>query len=260
MKLKVTRIGLMIMVICVLNLQKKRVKTAVYANAEHTIYLPTVIKPEIIIPEGTNRLENGSFEEGWTDMPPAQEILINQQPIGWTLSWVEPGDPLFDDPGITAEGVPESVHKHTNQLPPNEQPGGPDALILDGDWVYKTFHYGSPFGTELKQTVTDLPAGDEMRITAPIQLHLQGGTGPYSASSSLWVNNIGSWAYSIDMGDRQWCKHERLATVPSNGELEVIVRVKSKWPTSKDFFIDDIYMLPSHEPSPYPTMPLCTTN
>jgi len=258
LKLTLTTIVLIATMILAFNLQDNSLKTAVFANENHYIYLPTVLKPTI--PEGTNRLENGSFEEGWTDMPPAPGSLINQQPIGWTLSWVNIGDPLYDESGIVAGGVPEALHKHTLQLPPDERPGGPNALILDGDWVYKTFNDGSPFGTELKQTVTGLSTGAEMRITTPIQVHLHGETDPYGASSSLWVNGVGGWAYGIDTGDHQWCKHERLATVPANGEIEVVVRVKSKWPTSKDFFIDDIYMLPANEPSPYPAMPLCTTN
>ena len=37
-------------------------------------------------------LQNGSFSEGWDDMPPTSFHLINQQPKGWTLRWLEVGE------------------------------------------------------------------------------------------------------------------------------------------------------------------------
>ncbi len=259
MKMMLATAILTVTMILSFNLESVGLKTAVYADEDIFIYLPIILNPEIII-DNTNRFENNSFENGWTDFPPAPGNLINQQPTAWTVFWIEPGDPLFDDPNTLANGVPESIHKHTNQLPPSEQPGGTNALILDGDWVYKTFHFGASFGTEIKQTVTGLPSGAEMRITAPLQVHLHNDTDPYGAETSLWINDVGGWAHGFDMGDRRWCKHERLATVPENGELEVVVRMKSKWAQAKDFFIDDIYMLPFSEPSPFPDMPPCTAD
>ncbi len=74
-------------------------------------------------------LENGSFEdEGWTDLSP----VGNQQPVSWTLTWVEPGELLYDSDNDRAEVIPECVHKGSDQLPPDEQLGTPGALILDG--------------------------------------------------------------------------------------------------------------------------------
>ncbi len=233
--------------------------TAVYAAEDQFIYLPIIQKPAQVI-DTSNQIKNSSFENGWTDMPPAAGNLINQQPLEWTLFLIEVGDPLFDDANTLAEGTPESIHKKSDQLPPQEQPGGATPLILEGDYVYKTFHFGSPFGTELRQTVTGLPSGAEMRITVPLQVHLHGETDKYGAETSLWINDVGGWANGFEMGDRRWCKHEQLADVPANGELEVVVRMKSKWASAKDFFIDDVYMLPSSEPSPYPHMPPCTSS
>jgi len=37
-------------------------------------------------------LKNPSFEDGWQDLPPAPGNLTNQQPAGWTLRWLEPGE------------------------------------------------------------------------------------------------------------------------------------------------------------------------
>ncbi|MCP5094394.1 MAG: hypothetical protein GY943_02445, partial [Chloroflexi bacterium] len=86
-------------------------------------------------------LKNGSFTEGWTDMPPAPGNLINQQPNGWKLRWIEQDESLFGT-GDKATGVPECVHKLAKQLPANEQLGAKDALILAGDTTYKIFHFG----------------------------------------------------------------------------------------------------------------------
>ncbi len=64
-----------------------------------------------------------------------------------------------DDPKVgVVSGVAEMIHKLSHQLPPDEQLGGPKALILDGSAVYKMFHRGAAFGSQLTQTVR-LPAG-----------------------------------------------------------------------------------------------------
>ncbi|MBE2200152.1 MAG: hypothetical protein IAE79_16165 [Anaerolinea sp.] len=184
-------------------------------------------------------LRNGSFTEGWVDMPPASGFLINQQPNGWTLRWLPPGESLFgaDD---KAAGVPECVHKLSRQLPPNEQSGGANALILEGDTTYKMFHGAAPFGGELVQIVSGLQAGSRAKLIAPIQVHRHGDPDPYGAESGVWVNGEGRWVHSGDMGDRRWYEHVVEFTVPSSGTAEIIIRVKSKWPRAKDFFLDGI--------------------
>ena len=40
-------------------------------------------------------LINPSFEDGWQDVQ-ATPTLINQQPAGWDLRWLEPGELLWD--------------------------------------------------------------------------------------------------------------------------------------------------------------------
>lgn len=183
-------------------------------------------------------LQNGSFSEGWTDMPPAGN-LINQQPNGWTLRWIEPGASLFGA-GDTATGVPECVHKLSDQLPVNERLGGPDALILAGSATYKIFSGGPAFGAELSQTVRGLKPGSTATLTAPVLAVLHGEPDPFGAESGVWVNGKGAWVNGGEMGNRRWHRHKLSFQVPDNGEVEIAIRVKSKWPRKKDFFIDGV--------------------
>ncbi|MBK8900620.1 MAG: hypothetical protein IPM53_05510 [Anaerolineaceae bacterium] len=183
-------------------------------------------------------LKNGSFTEGWTNLPPYGN-LINQQPNGWTLRWIAPGESLFGA-GDTAGGVPECVHKLANQLPANEQLGGKDALILVGDTTYKVFHGGSPFGVELKQVVTGLKPGSKATLVVPILAVLYDEPDPYGAESGVWVNGEGQWVNGGQMGNRKWYRHMVTFTVPGNGTAIIEIRVKSKWPRKKDFFIDGL--------------------
>ena len=184
-------------------------------------------------------LKNGSFEDGWTDMPPAPGYLINQQPNGWTLRWIEPGEKLFDVDD-KASGVPECVHKLSKQLPANEQLGAADALILEGSVVYKIFHFGGSFGTELKQTVTGLKPGSTATLTVPILAVTYDQGDPYGTESGVWINGEGEWRNGNDMKNRVWFEHKVVFTVPDNGTAVIEIRVKNKWPVKKDFFIDNI--------------------
>ena len=183
-------------------------------------------------------LKNGTFTEGWVDMPPAGN-LINQQPNGWVLRWIEPGSSLFGA-GDKASGVPECVHKLASQLPANEQLGAKDALILAGSTTYKIFHAGSPFGAELKQVVTGLKPGSEATLEVPVLAVLYDEPDPFGAESGVWVNGQGQWVNGGQMGNRKWHRHKVTFTVPNNGTAIIEIRVKSKWPRKKDFFVDGI--------------------
>ena len=200
-------------------------------------------------------LKNGSFSEGWTDMPPAPGFLINQQPNSWTLRWIEPGGSLFGA-GDTASGVPECVHKLSDQLPQDERLGGSKALILAGNATYKIFNAGAAFGAELIQIVTGLQPGSSATLTAPVQLHKHGETDPFGAESGAWVNGEGHWVNGGEVGDRQWHNHKIDFTVPADGRAEIAIRVKSKWPRPKDFFVDGIKLEAiAGTPSDTPTDP-----
>lgn len=184
-------------------------------------------------------LRNGAFSEGWTDMPPAPGNLINQQPKGWTLHWLDLGETLYGTSDVVT-GIPECVHKLSNQLPANERLGEPNALILEGNATYKIFHFAGAFGAELKQTVSHLKPGTTATLTVPILAVLYDETDPYGAESGVWVNGGGAWVNGGAMGNRKWYRHKIEFTVPANGQATIVIRVKSKWPRKKDFFIDGI--------------------
>ncbi len=201
-------------------------------------------------------LKNGAFSDGWDDLPPAPGHLINQRPRGWTLRWIPPGGRLFESED-KAQGVPECVHKLSDQLPPHERLGADEALILAGNATYKIFHSGAPFGAELSQEVTGLQPGSVATLTVPILVDLHGETDRFGAESGVWVNDEGAWVDGFRMGDRQWHHHETTFTVPEDGRVKVAIRVKSKWPRSKDFFIDGITLdaVAMPEPPPDPETP-----
>lgn len=202
-------------------------------------------------PGGANKLVNGSFEDGWIDLPPAPGNLTNQQPVGWTLIWLAPGSPMWDSPADIARGVPECLHKPFWTLPPDEWLGGPKALILDGDVTYKMFHHGTSFGSQLSQVVDDLPSG-KYRLTVPVQLHWQEKLDPndptwdtYTAESGAWIlvngQKLGRWAHAREMGDRTWYYHVVEFELGSASDVEVLLRFKSKY-ANKDFFVDAVVL------------------
>lgn len=193
-------------------------------------------------------LKNGSFSNGWADMPPAAGHLVNQEPTHWTLRWLEPGESLFGA-GDTANGVPECVHKLSDQLPLDERLGGANALILAGNATYKIFNAGAAFGAELKQTVTGLQRDTKATLTVPVLVDLHGETDPFGAESGVWVNGEGQWVHSGVMKNRRWFRHIVEFTVPNTGDAEIVIRVKSKWPRPKDFFIDGIELEAIEDPT-----------
>lgn len=233
-------------------------------DPDETAHLPAVFKPEPTltpsptatfspwppwIPDPDNPVRNPSFEEGWETIE-----FGNQRPKKWQISWVQPGDPLYDAPDL-ATGICECVHKLAEQLPGNEQPGGPDALILSGTTVYKLFS-GQAWGTTISQTL-DLEPGSEWRLSVPVQLHNAGDTDAFGAESGVWVNDFGGWSNIEGMGDRQWCTHTRDVLVPDDGQLQIDIRFKSKRPLVKNFFIDDLRLVPAGAPDAHPDIDDC---
>ncbi len=199
-------------------------------------------------------LQNGNFMADWETLPAVAEAgyLRNQRPYHWQLEWLKPGQPLYDDPNSLVTGIPECVHKLSAQLPPNEQFGQPNALILDGSVTYKIFNSAAVFGAALSQTVSGLQPGSQATLTVPIQVHLHGETDAYGAESGVWVNGEGGWVHGFDMSDRRWYRHIITFTVPPSGQAEVVIRVKSKWVKGKDFFFDGITLEAQTAPSSPP--------
>lgn len=218
---------------------------ALRVNSGPQAFLPISIRPPE--PVVGPILVNGSFEEGWLTLPPVGNVS-NQQPNGWELTWVEIGQPLFDSPEI-AHGVCECLHKLVEQLPPHEQPGGTDPLILDGTTTYKVFHGGTSFGSTLAQTITGVPAGTVWQLRVPVRAHHHGGFELSDVETGVWVNDVGSWVSGAVMGDRTWYTHELTFTTPEDGEIEIVIRFKSRiqW-RAKDFFIDDVQLEQIVEP------------
>ncbi len=215
---------------------------------------PTLTPTPSPTPDPDNPLRNPSFENpNWSDLD-----SIKQQPADWTLTFVQPGQPLYDSPD-PATGSCECVHKWDWQLPSHERPGGEDPLILgNGELTFKIFS-GQAFGTQLSQTLF-LEPGSRWTLTVPLRVHLYGDVDPYAAESSVWVNNEGAWALGTEMGNRKWCKHVNTFTVPADGRVQIDIRVKNKYPNVKDFFIDELSLLPEHKVDPHGDMKMCVPN
>ena len=181
---------------------------------------------------------NPSFENGWTDIN-AGFSLINQQPNDWTITWLDVGEPLYASSSDVANGIPEIVHKLASQLPPNEQLGGPDALILDGTHVFKLFHAQASFGATLSQRVLNLEPDTRGNVVVPVNVHRHGATDPWGAEVGVFVNGSGQWFNSV-LTDKEWDFLSVDFDVDGNGEAMVDIYFKSKWNSPKDFFVDDI--------------------
>ena len=150
-------------------------------NYGHT-YLPLLSRQPLSQPAN---LVNGSFEAdtliNLSDQPPCHYFGFtdqpkgNQHPSGWTFYSPAAGQPLpFPTKmqmgtvvSATSGGPGEYVHKCWWQLPANERLGQPRGLILDGDWTYKVFNFGSPQALELSQVLTGTP-GLSMEVTGYI--------------------------------------------------------------------------------------------
>jgi len=193
---------------------------------------------------------NKSFEDGWENIY-AGNGLTNQQPSGWLIDWVEIGDPLYASSADKANGVPEMVHKQADQLPPDEQPGQPGELILDGNNVYKIFHAQASFGATLSQVVIGLKPNTTGTIKVPVNVHYHGATDPWGVEVGVFVNDGGQW-FNTTLKDKEWNYLDVSFDVDNRGEAHVEIYVKSKWNSPKDFFIDDISFdaIPTDGPPP----------
>ncbi len=190
-------------------------------------------------------LVNGGFEGCWDTIE-----LGNQEPHGWELTWIAIGEQVWDarypEP---ATAIAEMIHKLKKQLPPNEWPGAPNALILDGEATYKLFSEYNIFGSQLYQRVS-LPAGS-WRLVVPVQMHWHeapNGKDPYTAESGAWIisddTQSGAWANAQQMGDKTWFYHEVEFDLPTAGTVDVLIRFKSVYRSTKDFFIDAVRIEP----------------
>lgn len=186
-------------------------------------------------------LENGSFENGWSDVGDQQ-----QKPEDWALTWKQPGEAMLsagafpnDDPPVidTVGATPECVHMLAAQLPPNEQPGGVNALILDGETVYKVFR--NRFSATLSQVV-NVPDGARVRFSVPVQVHHH-NDGSYGACAArVFLDGATSpWAtFGAGLTDHEW---EILSVEAIAGNNSFVgVDLEGRAEADVTFFIDAI--------------------
>ena len=155
----------------------------------------------------TNIFVNPSFEYGWLTDP----LTGNQTPNGWTLTIRPPGTPMLSagvfpgesDPFDVVLTIPECVHKLTEQLPPDEQLGGENALILAGDATYKVF--GVCFSATLSQIIEVTP-GARVTFRVPVQVHHHDDGSWGACAFRIFVNDFRSpWLTFTDgLEDREW--------------------------------------------------------
>lgn len=186
-------------------------------------------------------MKNLSFEDGWETLPPTGNAgwLQNQRPNHWQLTILPPGTELWDSED-KATGESECVHKLAHQLPPSEQPGGSDPLVLDGETVYKVFHSGAAYGVELRQTVEGLKPGSSATAVVWIRVHDHKGTDPYGAEFQMISNGKGQWWHK-DAGQLvnfKWVKRQHTRTIGDDGRFELVIQLKTKYQLPVDWFLD----------------------
>jgi hypothetical protein len=221
---------------------------------EHRLYLPLIRTYKIT---GVN-IVNGAFEDRrwYTDYTHGG----NQWPYGWTFHSTEKNEvmpfPTKHQEGniipAIAGGWGEYVHKLAEQLPKNEYPGAPRALIIDGWTTYKAFSAAIPQALVLSQVLTGTP-GAWMQVDG----YILGETfdNPTPPNTKLeddhWVASVqlGNAAdtrtyvqmvqhYDVAGNERHWNHFVVTTVIPPSGQLLLKVIVQQNWAGRTDFFID----------------------
>lgn len=195
-------------------------------------------------------LANGGFSRGWIDLLP-YGALTNQQPHGYALTIRRPGMPLVSSGpgGYTGPDetpiynvvvvVPEVVHKHNMQLPPEERLGGSKALVLDGEYTLKVFSAVNPFSVDLTAWVV-APAAGKITITIPVQVHDHGDP---SVGAAVWRVVVGGtpfgWkTFGAGFLSRQWSRFQTEIDVDAGQAVEIMLQMESRALGGIDFFTD----------------------
>jgi hypothetical protein len=190
-----------------------------------------------------NLLRNGDFSGGWSTNP----TTGNQTPNGWALiinhvdsllSNIEPRG--AGDTEDHVQVIPECVHKLSAQLPENEQLGGPDALILEGDAVYKIFHEGGAFCVELVQIIEGLEPGRRVQCKAHVNTSSYNNADTGGAYWRFSVNGeYSKWlTYKTHFENKQWLPYTILTRVDNIGWVNFSLEFESHTVGNSDFFID----------------------
>jgi hypothetical protein len=190
----------------------------------------------------SNVFRNPSFEMGWRDLPPVGS-LINQEPLHWNLSWINPGEPM-PITGVEVQGVPECVHKLASDLPLDEQPGGADPLILDGNTVFKVFHAGATYSV-LLSTVIQTKINSVYSAVVPIRTHWHAGPNPDYSNCyvHVFVNSLHVDTFDgTSIQDRQWFYYNLDFTSSSDTTTFSLILQQTYPLAGLDFFIDALDM------------------
>lgn len=202
-------------------------------------------------------MTNLSFEDGWEDVLIGGEPgRAAQRPTGWSITALPIGSalkssgafPTDDVPTLETVGtIPECKHVHKDQLPPEEQPGGAKALILDGEWVYKAFSAYSPYSVTLSTTLsTEAESGQVVEVTVPVNVHYHpfpGGDG--SLGACRWRATVngqsGVWhTYKVNIEDRVYSFYRINANAGPDGAVVLSIDLESASEAGITYFVDDI--------------------
>ena len=141
--------------------------------------------------------------------------------------------------GRPINGGPECVHKHKDQLPPDEQPGGENALILDEEWTYKLFT-SATWKAELYQTVSGLEPGAEYKAIVPVNVHFDGRPEAYDPEDALFEIHLSSGEpvrhWTTKENERQWHYLECRGVAGSNGMITLTATPSVKWEHPTSYF------------------------
>ena len=189
---------------------------------------------------------NLSFENGWTNIEAGYGNLINQIPNNWEIFWTPIGEAgFFNDKtnqNATINSVPEMVHKLNDQLPPDEQIGGENALILDGDAVYKIFAHKGIWRAGIRQVFETYPNA-EITVTVPVLVSYEDVLNFDSDDFQLQVT-VGNEEYWFssknDLPHKTWDYLELEGQADEEGKCLLEIKAGTIWSNSRGFFIDNI--------------------
>jgi len=208
----------------------------------------------------TNLIPNHSFEFGWDDI--VVNSTRNHKPYFWNIEWLLPGQDLLSKIEYTGEDeaprftqavvIPECVIKESRYLPPNEQTGGENALILDGLQCYKVFA-SQPFSATLKQSITTTQ-NKHVKLTVPIQVHSHGDGTVGAAVFKIKCNGVSSkWFTFGDFEDRAWFYPSIVSQSDNYGNIAIEIIMEGR-AFHIDFFLDNLTLeyveIPDNEGKP----------
>jgi len=227
-------------------------------------------------------MPNINFNNGWTDVWVGGAAGIPgrmaQQPNGWQVSarpistallsaGAFPGDdyPILE----TIKTIPEAKHVRSIDLPANQQLGGSDALILDGDCVYKVFSNYEPYSFTMRTTlaadVTGAKPGDIVDVEVYVRTHFNpynpngGPMGDGSLGACRWRTvangNGGTWyTYKLNVDDRVYEVSPISAIADSNGDVKLTIDLESASAAGIDYFVGLVTydVIPQEQEHPEP--------